>query len=384
MKTAIMCSFASLLIWTGVSFAQTVNTPSTAPTTSNTSPFFISAEALLWWMKDSPAPPPLVSTGNIGEAGTNVVLGGKQLDTGMHPGFRVTAGYWEKEKWGLEASFFYLSSQSTGRSVSSSGQIDSQLLLVPFYNVLRQEEDSSFLSFPGAFSGQAHEEMSSRMFGAELMGGTNLVSNRRWKVDLLGGFRYLNLREKFSLATSSPFIDIPNDIYQTIDQFNTTNHFYGPQAGLRASSGWGPLTVNGTFKLALGAMVQSVDIDGSLLTNEFNALSSAFKYPGGYFAQSTNIGEHSQTDFAVIPEVGLNLGYRITDRINVFAGYTFLYTNNVVRPGDQIDRSINPSQGATYTGLPDTQLIGAARPAFSFKESDFWAQGVNMGIEYRF
>ncbi len=385
MKKAVLCSLAYVLIWAGLSLAQTVNTPSTAPAANSTaSPFYVSAEALLWWMKDGPAPPPLVSTGIIGEAGTEVVLGGKSLDTDMHPGFRVTVGYWEKERWGVEAGFFYLTSQSTGRSVSSSGQADSQLFAVPFYNVLRHEEDFSFLSLPGVFSGQAHEEMSSRMFGAELMGGTTLVSTGACKVDFLGGFRYLNLREKFSFATSSPFIDVPNDIYQTLDQFNTANHFYGVQAGLRASSGWGPLTVKGTFKLGLGAVVQTVDIDGYLLTNEFNALGSALKYPGGYFALPTNIGEHTQTDLAVIPEIGLNLGYKITDRINVFAGYTFLYANNVVRPGDQIDRGINPSQGSTFTGIPAPELTGVARPAFSFQQSEFWAQGVNMGVEYRF
>jgi Putative beta barrel porin-7 (BBP7) len=385
MKKVIMCSLASVLIWAGVSLAQTVDALSTAPTTPFTEkPFYISAEALLWWMKDSPAPPPLVSTGILGQPGTRVVLGGEDLNTDMHPGLRVTAGYWEKERWGLEANFFYLSSQATSQSVSSSGQTGSQDLSIPFFDVTLPGESSTHLSLAGVFSGQAQEELSARMLGAELMGAAHVLSTGPWTVDFLGGFRYLNLREKFSFTTNSPSIVPSFDIFQTIDQFDTTNHFYGAQAGLRACSGWGPLTFRGTFKFALGAMVQSVDVDGFLLTNDFNGFGSPQRFPGGYFAQPTNMGNHTRTAFAVVPEIGLNVGYQITRRMNIFFGYTFLYTNNVVRPGDQIERSINPTQNASFTGVVPSQLSGPARPAFSFQESSFWAQGLNMGVVFHF
>jgi hypothetical protein len=29
-------------------------------------------------------------------------------------------------------------------------------------------------------------------------------------------------------------------------------------------------------------------------------------------------------------------------------------------------------------------LMGAARPAFNFNETDFWAQGLNFGLELRY
>src|SRR5437868_5553269 len=41
--------------------------------------FWVTAEYLLWWIKDSPLPVPLVSTGVIGEPGTAVSLGGRPL-----------------------------------------------------------------------------------------------------------------------------------------------------------------------------------------------------------------------------------------------------------------------------------------------------------------
>ena len=48
--------------------------------------------------------------------------------------------------------------------------------------------------------------------------------------------------------------------------------------------------------------------------------------------------------FAVLPEVGLNVGVYVTEKVRVFAGYSFLYWSDVVRPGDQVSRAINPGR----------------------------------------
>ncbi len=80
----------------------------------------------------------------------------------------------------------------------------------------------------------------------------------------------------------------------------------------------------------------------------------------------------------MVPEISLNLGYNITPRLRALVGYTFLYWTNVGRPGDQIDLLLNPSQ------FPPGTLSGAPRPAFNYNDSDFWAQGLNFGAEYRF
>jgi len=52
----------------------------------------------------------------------------------------------------------------------------------------------------------------------------------------------------------------------------------------------------------------------------------------------------------------------------------------VVRPGDQIDRNVNPSQiaggGSTLVGLP--------YPVQLFRRSDFYAQGLSVGLEFRY
>jgi hypothetical protein len=386
MKMTVVGVLACVFIAVNVPLAQAGDAPSTSPPRSlEPDSFSIGAEALLWWMKDSSAPPPLVSTGILGQPGTTVLLGGEDLNTHEHPGLRVTAGYWGGERWGLEASGFYLPSRSVSHGVSSSGAIGSQDLSIPFVDVTLPGESITGLSVAGRFSGEAREELSARLLGAELHGAVNLAVTAASRVDLLGGFRYVNLRENFAFTTSSPNVaPRPPDVFQTKDRFETTNNFYGGQVGVRARSGWGSWKFNGTAKLALGAMVQSVDIDGFVLTNDFNGFGEPQKFAGGYFAQPTNIGTHTRTAFAVIPEVGLNAGYDVTHALTFFLGYTFLYTNTVVRPGDQIDRGINPTQNASFGGTPPTPLVGPARPAFQPHGSSFWAQGLNAGVALRF
>ena len=366
----------SLLVVSGA-FAQT--------TGSDVGRFTIGAEALLWWFKSSPTPVPLVTNGTLDDPTTRVFLGGDSIDTGANPGFRVTAGYGLTERLGVEGSFFYIPPRSTSRSVASSGQPGSTDLILPFFDVNNGIENGTNISQARFFAGSATETLSNSLLGAELNASWALIPSGALRVDLLGGFRYLRLRETYTLTTSSPNIPPqPLDIWNTTDEFETTNNFYGAQVGARAKFDWGRWFATGTLKVGLGAMVQSVDIGGSLVTNDFNSFRAAQTFSGGYFALPSNIGSHTRAAFAVVPEIGLNVGYRITEWASVFAGYTMLYTNNVVRPGKQIDRSINDTQSVAISGDPAARLAGPARPSFTFNGSDFWAQGLNMGLAFRF
>ena len=131
-------------------------------------------------------------------------------------------------------------------------------------------------------------------------------------------------------------------------------------------------------------MVQSVNIGGSLVTNDFNNFGATQTFAGGYFALPTNIGNASRTEFAVVPEVALNLGYQVMPSATIVFGYSFLYASSVVRPGNQMSRTINTTQSTAYTENPAATLQGVAQPAFKFNDSSFWAQGVNLGLMIRF
>ena len=83
--------------------------------------------------------------------------------------------------------------------------------------------------------------------------------------------------------------------------------------------------------------------------------------PGGLFAQPSNSGTTSRNVFAVAPEVAMQVGFDWTPRLRSFVGYNFLYMSNVLRPGNQLDRNINPTQNAFL--VPPGTLMGPAAPA---------------------
>ena len=104
--------------------------------------------------------------------------------------------------------------------------------------------------------------------------------------------------------------------------------------------------------------------------------------PVGFLASGSNSGDYTRNVFAVVPEVGVNVGYQVTDHLRAFAGYTFLYWSSVVRPGDQIDLGLSGTQIPTDSRYNPT--AGPARPAVLLRDTSFWAQGINVGIEFRY
>ena len=86
----------------------------------------------------------------------------------------------------------------------------------------------------------------------------------------------------------------------------------------------------------------------------------------------------------MVPEVGLNVGYRLTPQATVYVGYSFLYASNVVRPGEQINRTLNTTQNVAWTGDPSVKPSGPPQPTFNFSTTDFWAQTLSVGLAYRF
>jgi hypothetical protein len=139
-----------------------------------------------------------------------------------------------------------------------------------------------------------------------------------------------------------------------------------------------------TGKVAVGMVRQQTTIDGFLQTNDFTGQRAVQTFTGAYLTQPTNIGTYHRNRFCVVPEANLSLNFCVCEWMRVTGGYSFLYATDVARPGDQIDRGINPTQAPAISGQPQTALQGAARPTFPARESDFWAQGLNLGLEFRY
>ena len=75
------------------------------------------------------------------------------------------------------------------------------------------------------------------------------------------------------------------------------------------------------------------------------------------------------------------VGYQITPCLRVTAGYTLLYWSHVMRVGNNIDRRLDPGQAPT---LAFPAITPGANPMFPAIRTEFWAQGINVGMELKF
>jgi hypothetical protein len=329
------------------------------------------------------------------EPGTTVLLGNHDIGSGGHWGGRFTFGGWidDRRQIAAEGSYFILGNHTTVRTASSNGQPGSPILAVPFIDADAMAESTFVLAQPGSFAGGAALSLTSRLQGADLLCAVTACEGSRWHVQVLAGFRYLDLTENLTYATASTGLSGSNTdfVLNTADQFNMRNQFYGFNFGARADYRIGRLTVCASASLALGDMAQTGDFNGLAVTNFFNAPSGGpftgvptQVLPGsGTFVQPSNLGSVNRDQIAVAPEVSVKICYQLTQRMRLFAGYDFLYLSNVLRPGEQIDRNINVAQ-TVQGAIAGIAAAPGTRPAVSLIGSDFWAQGVNLGLEFRY
>ena len=349
------------------------------------------SEALLWWSKSSPLPVPIVTNGSpddaipggLGQPGTSVLIGGQNISLPVRGGGRFTLGFSfdAEQTWGIEGTYFSLANSRVSQGVFSDGGAGSPWLAVPYYNPLTLGEDATPIALPGEFAGQAVVSLTSFLQGTEINVLHNVFNSAGVRLDLMGGFRYVNLQENLLFATESPNVyPNPPAFFNTFDQFNASNHFYGGQFGLRASYDRARFFMNATGKLALGSTFETVSANGATFTNVGGYASA----PGAYLSQPTNIGSWTSSQFAVVPELDLNVGVRLAPWASFIVGYSFLYLSSVARPGEQIDRVINPSQSSAISTNFPASLTGPSRPEMVIHHTDFWAQGLNFALEFRF
>ena len=241
---------------------------------------------------------------------------------------------------------------------------------------------------PGVATGGVQVTMKSTIWGAEANYRRFLAGNANSRLDLLVGYRYLDLREELNitetftrlpgtnLGTGIPFTGVIND------QFHTQNQFHGGQIGLAGTMQRGRWSLDTRATVALGSVFQSADISGSqTLVFPNGAVTST---PGGLLAvPGANIGHWSQTKFGVVPEVGVNLSYQLTQRMKVFVGYNFLYLSSAVRPGEVIDPVVDAARIPNFLVPGVVAPVTPVHPMPHLSTSGYFIQGINFGLSYR-
>jgi hypothetical protein len=366
--------------------------------------FWWEADYLLWWTKGM-AIPPLVTTGTSGDldtADTRILYGDDSILDGVRSGFRVGLGTWfdTRRCLGLEGDYWMLG-EATDHFRAASDTAGSPRLFRPFFNVNPRDvngdfdpparEDAEIVSSPNILAGAVDVDSYGQLHGAGLRVRRRLccesdcsagcdpcgpVIARSSRLDLLVGYRYVQFREGIEIREDlTSLLPAPEQgNFDIVDAFGTENSFHGADLGVNWQRRCGPWRVDVMGKLALGGVEQTVSINGQTLISGAAADNDTFT--GGLLAQRTNIGTYRRHVFAMVPELGVGLGYQLTTCLSARVGYNFLYWSRVVRPGDVIDLDVNPDL------LPPVeQFSGAARPRFEWRDSDFWAQGIRVGLE---
>ncbi len=358
--------------------------------------FYAAAEYLSWWTKADHVPA-LVTTGDpnnvnangrfgfLGQSSTQTLFGDGSINGGPRSGVRITAGYWLDmfQEEGVEISGFVLGQKSNHFNASSA---DFPVLARPFFNLNTNSEFSELVAFPGLSTGRVSVDNRSNLWGIEANQRCNLLCCCDRRIDLFGGFRYLDLDESINIVEDinglgtapAPFT---NQRALVFDRFATHNSFYGGQLGLDSEFRRGRWFLDVKGKLGIGVTDSKVTIDGG--QTFVNADGTRRQVQGGLLALSSNIGKYHKDHFSFVPEVGMNLGYQVNDNIRVFGGYNVLYWTGVLRPGDQIDRALDVTRIPNFP-VAGTALGGEPRPAPTFKASDFWAHGITVGVEFRY
>lgn len=354
--------------------------------------FWANAEYLLWFYRQPQVPTPVVSRNNdpftiaaLNEVGTEVIYGAGVNSPRYNPasGGRFNLGFWFDyfETFGLEGSFFLLEKMSSGFESSSEGFPDA-VTAVPFFATqpfnFNPAGETSLNS--GGAPNRITAQATTQLWGAEVNGLVDFIDSFFARLVFMGGFRYLDLKDTFTLTDT--FFDInTGGTIAVQDRFRTRNQFTGGQLGCKAEFAMGAWSVSAIGKFAVGANHQTLSIYGDATTT-----NNAFGLPtgrtaGGVFSQPSNIGDLKRDIPAFVPEGQAQVGYLLGPCTRIFAGYNFVYINRVSRATEQLNRNINPTQNALFGG---GNLVGAPAPLPTFTLTDFWAHGINIGFELRY
>ncbi|VTS02027.1 BBP7 family outer membrane beta-barrel protein [Tuwongella immobilis] len=383
--------------------------------------FMMSAEYLSWWTKGTTAPAlatnsPVNSFGIIGQPGTTVVAGGQDLLDNRRDGMRFRGVWWcdPCQLWGIDASIFFTNDLSDSYNYSNnpfaSPQAPNALLARPFstqnFGNLFGGQFAEAVASIGELAGNMTIASESSLWGAELNGRRRLWRGCDWNVDGLIGYRYVSLRDTISITERIYGLPQSQTFSGTIvtvnDSFRTTNHFHGGQLGLTGSIQRGRWELDWRTSVALGTVSQNIEIEGSqnVLSAGTGTAAPFFTgpaQPGGLLALNSNIGSYDRNRFAWMPELGVNLNYALTPRLKAFVGYNFMYLSSVVRAADQIDTTVDINRVPRFpvpVFQPGTQVplgLGApgtappfpgVRPTPTFRDTDFWAQGISFGLKF--
>lgn len=340
-------------------------------------------EYLIFEFRDGPAPPLLQilpasafpANGEPDASQAITVFGDSIRQHGIN-GLRAELGYWFNDSIAFEAVYTQFETKSKNFFIQSSGDPSIGRY---YFDTTDNDRPNTYLIHArpgGPESGFIDIQAPVRLWGFETNIRTPGYSVFSDRTDYIVGFRYIDLSDSITIRNFVQFNNGSGLSFEGEDRFSAANQFYGGQVGFisRFDIGAG-FHFNLGGKLAVGGVAQSADVSGYTVERVNGVITRTAV--GNLLTQPSNIGSHDRGRFAVAPELILKLGYTFGSRLNVNIGYNLLAVSSVVRAGSVIDDNINPNQSPFLNpNMPSDEN----RPAFNFNGTDFWAQGLTLGI----
>lgn len=356
---------------------------------------FVSFEYLQWWDK-ARSIPPLVTTDafnrpiNSGppsftpDALTNpaagisptsrLLFGGGDIGGSLQAGARLTGGLWldDDRSRAIGVKAYGNEGFSLKRNIASDG---TQPLGLSFFNTepTVMAEDAEIIAhsnFGINRNGDIAITSQNEFVGGEVFFRSLLDSDCNYRLDAVTTYQFARLNDDLLMRATINDANLGNTFTFT-DLFDVSNTYNAGGLGALAEIYKGNFTLSMLGKISLGNMRQEVTIAG---TN-----TGGLGPIGGFYTQPTNIGVYSRDVTVWSPEANFKLAYAVTCDLSISVGYTFIYWNKMALAGDQLDRNINATQ------LSGGGLVGAsATPAFTFHDTDYWVQTLDIGVNWRY
>lgn len=350
---------------------------------------YAQADYLLWWAGDSELPDSLVTTDPAGTAiddvgtspGNRTVLGGDAVGDWPHSGLRLRLGRFisDSRVSRVELDLWHLFEDTDSFNVGSSD--GSVILSRPFSNTTDPANpflDAQVISFPGLASGSFDAQYSRTASGVDPTIFFCLGSSTcRW-LEFATGYRFLYLQDQLNLnervLLEPGGLIAPGTGYEVRDDFTARNLYHLWQFGLSHTENHGNWLFNIRGNVGMGVVRREVDIHGT--TNYFVGSTATSQQSGGLLALRTNSGTHSETDFAILPELNVNLKRRLGEHLSAHVGYSILFLPDAVQAVDHVPTAIDPRN------IPLEQPGGGPDPQFKFVTEDLVLHGLNFGLRY--
>jgi hypothetical protein len=339
-------------------------------------------EYLNWWSKADKTPPLLTTLPAVDGAPPAQDLR-NEFNDDPRKGYRVGVGFFPNcpcSNLGLEANWFWF--RQMDDRIAAEGT-PTTFLARPFQNAVTGQPDLLILG-----GGQAGLGASAVVRETSRLEGGN--AGVRWRIRgnedqgcgtcccnafLLAGYQYYRLSEGLDIATRTaggtfaPFSQVSSET------FNASNQYHGGYLGLGGEVVCGKVFIDGNVRAGVGSIHETADVFGSTTTTQGGATVTI---PSGQLlALQSNSGRHTDNDVTWSGEAGVRVGYQPTCWFRTYVGYDYLYIDRVLRPGGEVNTTVNRGQLFGVTG-------GPAQPNFSPSRDSFWAHGFNVGIEIKF